>query len=146
MPVSATPATLQEAGSDSPFDAILRIPSRFALGFMKSMDNRQQTRNNTDSVLLSETAFGHVGAGGSLGFADPAAKLAFGYTMNRMGQGILLNERGQALVDAGLGCNLCLSRLLRQHFRKLDPIARLVMIACLGYFQEAGVRRRTSRD
>ena len=29
---------------------------------------------------------------------EPAA--GFGYTMNRMGKGILLNERGQALVDA----------------------------------------------
>jgi CubicO group peptidase (beta-lactamase class C family) len=45
--------------------------------------------------------------GGSLGFADPAARLAFGYTMNKQGPGVLLNERGQALVDAvyrSLGC------------------------------------------
>jgi CubicO group peptidase (beta-lactamase class C family) len=49
---------------------------------------------------MSSTAFGHVGAGGSLGFADPAAGLAFGYTMNRMGPGLLMNERGQPLVDA----------------------------------------------
>jgi CubicO group peptidase (beta-lactamase class C family) len=41
-----------------------------------------------------------VGAGGSLGFADPECQLAFGYTMNRMGLSILLNERGQSLVDA----------------------------------------------
>ena len=49
----------------------------------------------------------HVGAGGSIGFADPEHELAFGYSMNRMGPGILLNERGQALVDAAyrsLGC------------------------------------------
>jgi CubicO group peptidase (beta-lactamase class C family) len=38
--------------------------------------------------------------GGSLGFADPAAELSFGYTMNRMGAGILLNARGQSLVNA----------------------------------------------
>jgi CubicO group peptidase (beta-lactamase class C family) len=41
-----------------------------------------------------------VGAGGSLGFADPACNLAFGYTMNAMGAGLLLNDRGQSLVDA----------------------------------------------
>jgi CubicO group peptidase (beta-lactamase class C family) len=37
-----------------------------------------------DSVILSEEAFGHLGNGGSLGFADPRARLSFGYTMNRM--------------------------------------------------------------
>ena len=87
-------------------DATLRIPTRFALGFMKSMDNRQRSMGaklfgeDVDSVILGSAAFGHVGAGGSLGFADPSAGLSFGYTMNRMGPGLLMNERGQALVDA----------------------------------------------
>ena len=87
-------------------DATLRIPTRFALGFMKSMDNRRRSPGaklfgeDCDSVILGGAAFGHVGAGGSLGFADPAAGLSFGYTMNRMGPGLLMNERGQALVDA----------------------------------------------
>jgi CubicO group peptidase (beta-lactamase class C family) len=79
-------------------DATLRIASRFALGFMVSMDNRAKVEK--DSVVLGEHAFGHVGAGGSIGFADPSLGLAFGYSMNRMGPGILLNERGQSLVDA----------------------------------------------
>ena len=30
--------------------------------------------------------------------------MSFGYTMNRMGQGVLLNERGQGLVDAAYRC------------------------------------------
>lgn len=81
-------------------DATLLIPTRFALGFMKSMDNRRRRTNDRDSVLLSSAAFGHVGAGGSIGFADPPEGLSFGYSMNRMGPGILLNERGQSLVDA----------------------------------------------
>jgi len=87
-------------------DATLRLPTRFALGFMKSMDNRQRSigakifGEDCDSVILGSPAFGHVGAGGSLGFADPAAGLSFGYTMNKMGPGLLMNERGQALVDA----------------------------------------------
>ena len=41
-----------------------------------------------------------LGAGGSLGFADPKAGMSFGYTMNKMGPGLSLNERGQSLVDA----------------------------------------------
>ncbi len=87
-------------------DATLRIPTRFALGFMKSMDNRRCSIGaelfgpDVDSVIMGSAAFGHVGAGGSLGFADPVAGLSFGYTMNRMGPGLLMNERGQALVDA----------------------------------------------
>ena len=87
-------------------DATLRIPTRFALGFMKSMDNRRRSLGaeifgpDIDSVILGSAAFGHVGAGGSLGFADPAAGLSFGYTMNQMGPGLLMNERGQSLVDA----------------------------------------------
>jgi len=83
-------------------DATLCIATRFAMGFMVSMDNRA-ARPDTDSAILGEHAFGHVGAGGSIGFADPSCGLAFGYSMNRMGKGILLNERGQSLVDATYG-------------------------------------------
>ena len=87
-------------------DATLLIPTRFGLGFMKSMDNRRRQGVDKSSAILGSTAFGHVGAGGSIGFADPEARMSFGYTMNQMGSGILLNERGQGLVDAaylGLG-------------------------------------------
>ena len=101
-----TLARMGEVSMATHDDATLRIPTRFALGFMKSMDNRRRAVGPTlfgpdvDSVILGSPAFGHVGAGGSLGFADPAAGLSFGYTMNRMGPGLLMNERGQALVDA----------------------------------------------
>jgi len=81
-------------------DATLMIPVRFAAGFMKSMDNRRVPGAVNSSVLLGEAAFGHVGAGGSIGFADPDCGLSLGYAMNRMGTGVLLNERGQSLVDA----------------------------------------------
>jgi CubicO group peptidase (beta-lactamase class C family) len=78
-------------------DAVLMQPMRFSMGFMASTDNRRQ---GGDSIILGDGGFGHVGMGGSIGFADPSAKLSFGYTMNRMGAGILLNPRGQSLVDA----------------------------------------------
>jgi hypothetical protein len=38
--------------------------------------------------------------GGSLGFADPGARLSFGYAMTQMGPGLGVNARGQSLVDA----------------------------------------------
>ncbi|MEQ9642660.1 MAG: serine hydrolase domain-containing protein [Alphaproteobacteria bacterium] len=87
--------------SSAGWDNTLLMPTRFTTGFMKAMDNRAR---GGDSVILGGTAFGHVGAGGSIGFADPAAKLSFGYVMNRMGGEILLNERGQSLVDAAYRC------------------------------------------
>lgn len=81
-------------------DATLKIPARFALGFMKSTDNRTLPKVVNSSLLMTESAFGHVGAGGSVGLADPECKMSFGYAMNRMGTGVLLNVRGQNLLDA----------------------------------------------
>jgi len=101
-----TLARMGEVSMATHDDATLRIPTRFALGFMKSMDNRQRSLGaqifgpDVDSVILGSAAFGHVGAGGSLGFADPVAGMSFGYTMNQMGPGLLMNTRGQSLVDA----------------------------------------------
>ncbi|HYT91835.1 MAG TPA: serine hydrolase domain-containing protein [Gemmataceae bacterium] len=96
----ATVAQMGKVHAASAVDAVLLIPMRFSLGFVKAIDNRKGPPGARDSLLLPEEAFGHPGMGGSLGFADPRARLAFGYTMNRQGQGALLNERGQALVDA----------------------------------------------
>lgn len=81
-------------------DATLMIPARFALGFMKATDNRRLPKVVDSSLLLTEAAFGHVGAGGSIGFADPECRMSFGYSMNRMGTGLLVNPRGQSLIDA----------------------------------------------
>lgn len=88
-------------------DGTLLIGTRAALGFQKSMDNRRRPFGGTDSVIIGRSAFGHPGAGGNMAFADPEHRISFGYTMNRMGNGILLNERGQGLIDAtyrALGC------------------------------------------
>lgn len=97
---SDTLARMSLVASATGRDAVLVMPTRFSLGFMKSMDNRRERPGVRDSVLISEDAFGHVGAGGSFGFADPAAAMSFGYTMTRMGSGTSLNDRGQSLVDA----------------------------------------------
>lgn len=80
-------------------DATLLIPTRFALGFMKSMDNRYRSSGDLETAIIGDKAFGHVGAGGSIGFADPECHLGFGYSMTKMGAGLMLNDRGQMLVD-----------------------------------------------
>lgn len=91
---------MSEVSVATEVDATLLMPTRFGLGFMRSMDNRHRPAGHMETMILGRAAFGHAGAGGSMGFADPEAGLAFGYSMNRMGAGILLNDRGQALVDA----------------------------------------------
>ena len=50
-------------------------------------------------------AFGHSGAGGALGFADPDARLGFGYVMNRtMPSGLGGDPRWKPLIAAVYAC------------------------------------------
>ena len=94
------PGTLRRAtavSSATHVDVCLRVPTRFGAGFMRQMDNRAR---GLDSAAFGDDAFGHVGAGGSLGFASPRDGIGFGYTMNRMGPGVLLNERADRLLHA----------------------------------------------
>jgi CubicO group peptidase (beta-lactamase class C family) len=97
---SETITRMGRVASATEDDATLKIPARFALGFMKATDNRALPNVVNSSLLMTESAFGHVGAGGSVGLADPECKMSFGYAMNRMGTGVLLNARGQSLLDA----------------------------------------------
>ena len=76
-------------------DAVLDVPTRFGLGFMLS-----QPALADASFGPNPRAFGHPGAGGSVGFADPDARVVFAFTMNRMGASILLDPRASALIDA----------------------------------------------
>lgn len=48
-------------------------------------------------------SFGHFGAGGALGFADPDAGVAFGYVIAEMGPR-WQNPRNRALLDALAAC------------------------------------------
>jgi CubicO group peptidase (beta-lactamase class C family) len=56
-------------------DQVLGRPTRFGLGFQLTMLERR--------LGPGPRAFGHFGAGGSLGFADPDAHVAFAYAMNQ---------------------------------------------------------------
>ena len=57
-------------------DAVLAAPTRFGLGFMLS--------SQFAPLGPATRPFGHVGAGGSVGIADPDAGIGFGYAMNQM--------------------------------------------------------------
>ncbi len=95
-----TLARMSAVSSATNQDMTLLAPARLSLGYWKSLDNRRQPPGMQDSMILSEDAFGHAGAGGSIGFADPRERMSFGYVMNKMGAGLGLNPRGQSLVDA----------------------------------------------
>lgn len=45
-------------------------------------------------------SFGHSGAGGSMGFADPENQIAAGYVMNRMAQNLSGDPRTRGLIQA----------------------------------------------
>lgn len=72
-------------------DQVLGITTAFGLGF-------------TGPVMLppgvGRRAFGHAGAGGSLGFADRDAGIGFGYVMNQMQLGMTGDRRTETLVAA----------------------------------------------
>ena len=72
-------------------DIINQRPSRFGIGFQLTQPERPLGPN--------PGAFGHFGAGGSLGFCDPEARIAFGYVTNDMGPR-WQNPRNRALIDA----------------------------------------------
>lgn len=76
-------------------DEILKKVTRFGLGFML---------DGPDVPYFGPGSFGHDGAGGSLGFADPEAGIAFGYVMNQMNQGINADPRPHTLIAALKGC------------------------------------------
>ena len=53
---------------------------------------------------LPPSAFGHPGAGGSLGFGDLEAEVSFGYTMNKMASALINDQRSNELAAALYRC------------------------------------------
>ena len=64
----------------------------FGLGFM--------LRSPIMPLSPSPRAFGHPGAGGSIGMADPDAGVGFGYTPNKMQMGLVGGAGGFAMLKA----------------------------------------------
>ena len=90
-------ATIDEATAEHSAgpDFVLGRPSRFGLGFQLTQPERPLGPN--------PRSFGHFGAGGSIGFADPDAGLAFAYVMNGSGPR-WQNPRNRALIEAVYAC------------------------------------------
>jgi CubicO group peptidase (beta-lactamase class C family) len=87
-----TASELQTSGVDQ----VLSIPgldveSTIALGFWSA---------SPFAPMGGVRAFGHYGAGGSVGFADPEHHVAGGYVMSKMGLGISGDPRSSALIRA----------------------------------------------
>jgi CubicO group peptidase (beta-lactamase class C family) len=70
---------------------ILDLDLQFGLGFIVP---------SSIVSLGGPRSFGHFGAGGSAGWADPDAELAFGYVMNRMEMGLAGDQRSYTLINA----------------------------------------------
>ena len=88
-PESIARATTEQAAGP---DAMLPNPTRFALGFWLTSDGNMGPNPKN---------FGHPGAGGSLGFADPDRRIGFGYVMNQMKAGLQgESTTSQRLIDA----------------------------------------------
>jgi len=87
-----SPETITRAIEEQVYgnDLVLQRPTRFGLGFQLTMAERPLGPN--------PRAFGHFGAGGSLGFADPDARVAFGYAMNQ-GRGGWQHKHVRHLID-----------------------------------------------
>jgi len=76
-------------------DLVLGGKLRRARGFML----------NSDSAYgPNDESFGHAGAGGSLGFADPDTGLGFGYAMNQMQSDATAVPRSKLLLEAVYRC------------------------------------------
>jgi len=76
-------------------DAVLfGLTTRFGLGFMLDLPEHR--------IVPQGEMFGHPGAGGSIGFADPKTGVGFGYVMNKMilPPDYFVDPRWRSLVDA----------------------------------------------
>ena len=77
-------------------DAVLTLPTRFATGFMLAMPG------GIFNCGPGRRTFGHPGHGGSIGFADPDARVGFGYVTNQYVTSTATHpdRRVPSLVDA----------------------------------------------
>lgn len=80
-------------------DKTLLTRTRFGLGCML---DQPDVANATYG--MGPRAFGHPGAGGSIGFADPDRDVAFGFVTNNLGPFVLMDPRAQKLARLLADC------------------------------------------
>ncbi len=84
-----TPLT---SGADQVFASVgFNLEQKIGLGFWRS---------SPVTLFGGEGSFGHGGAGGSYGFADPEHGLAVGYVMNKMAMEFTGDSRSHGLIGA----------------------------------------------
>ena len=89
MERARTPLT---SGPDQVFASVgFTLEQKIGLGFWRS---------SPVTLFGGEGSFGHGGAGGSYGFADPENNLAVGYVMNKMAMEFVGDARSHGLVKA----------------------------------------------
>jgi CubicO group peptidase (beta-lactamase class C family) len=77
-------------------DLVLFVPAAYSLGFVRPSEGFTFGRG--------PRSFGHPGAGGSFGFADPDAEVGFAYAPNRLGHHLRDDPREKSLRDALYRC------------------------------------------
>jgi CubicO group peptidase (beta-lactamase class C family) len=88
-----SPAQIARANSEQSFgrdEVLAPLHTRFGLGFFMTQPMIPFGPN--------PRAFGHPGAGGSIAFADPDARIGIAYVMNQMQVGLAGDARGFGLI------------------------------------------------
>lgn len=86
-----TATTIVTSGADK----CLVMETKFGMGFMCH-----------DGILplTGPRSYGHAGAGGSIGFADPDLGIGYGYVMNQMSGSLVGDPRTMGLTEAVKAC------------------------------------------
>jgi CubicO group peptidase (beta-lactamase class C family) len=89
--------TIEDARAEQVYGADRVLIGTFRLGSGFQLDH-------SANRLLGPTSFGHVGAGGALGFADVQQRVGFGWAQNQLGSTLIGEARTDALIDALRSC------------------------------------------
>jgi CubicO group peptidase (beta-lactamase class C family) len=82
-------------------DAVMGVPTRWAVGY--SLEPPAVIAGVLPMHGPNEGAFGHMGAGGQIGFADPTDRVAVGFVRNHL-ENQALPLMGACLVDVLYSC------------------------------------------
>ena len=82
-------------------DAVMGVPTRWAVGY--SLEPPALVPGAPPMHGPNEGAFGHMGAGGQIGFADPSTRVAVGFVRNHL-ENQALPLMGAFLVDVLYSC------------------------------------------